>query len=119
MFDAVVMDDAGRVLRIDVKQSRPGSRWIWGAFRMSGRVLHELHALWCARSRRDEYIGTLINAWIEQGGVAHGVCAGARYVDVGTLGGYREAIRLLESRRLTARPQPAPPKVTHGSERFA
>lgn len=94
-FDAVLMNEDGRVREIQVKAARPGSNWIWGAFRMPGRVLHELHALWLRRGRQDEYIGPLVNAWIAEGGVACGVCAGARYVDVGTIGGYREAIRLL------------------------
>lgn len=95
LFDAVVMDDDGRVLEIQVKSSHARSNWIWGAFRMPGRVLHALHALWLRRGRQDEYIGTLVNAWLAAGGAARGVCAGQCYVDVGTLGGYREAIRLL------------------------
>jgi dTDP-glucose pyrophosphorylase len=95
LFDAVLMDQDGNVLEIQVKSTQPGSNWIWGAFRMPGRVLHDLHALWLQRGRQDEYIGTLVNAWIGRGGLACGVCAGERYVDVGTLGGYREATRLL------------------------
>ena len=62
---------------------------------MPGRVFHELHALWGRPERRDEYLGTLVNAWIAEGGRAVGVRAGQAYVDVGTLHGYREAIRLL------------------------
>lgn len=68
---------------------------IWGAFKMPGTVLRDLHALWCARGRSDEYIGTLVNAWLAQGGEAVGVRAGRSYVDVGTIHGYREAIGLL------------------------
>ncbi len=94
-FDAVLTDEAGRVERIQVKSRSPASRWIWGAFRLPGRVLHELHALWLARDREDEYLGTLVNAWIAAGGQAVGVKAGSSYVDVGTLGGYREALGLL------------------------
>ena len=41
-------------------------------------------------------MGTLVNAWLQAGGQAWGVCAGQSYVDVGTLHGYREAIRLLD-----------------------
>ena len=95
LFDAVLMDDDGRVLEIQVKSADARSSWIWGAFKMPGRVLHELHELWLQRGRRDEYVGTLVNAWIARGGLACGVCAGERYVDVGTLGGYRQAIGLL------------------------
>src|SRR5215212_4550782 len=32
-FDAVVLDEAGRVCEIEVKQPGARSRWIWGAFR--------------------------------------------------------------------------------------
>jgi hypothetical protein len=62
---------------------------------MPGHVFHELHDLWHARNERDEYFGTLVNAWLLQGGEAYGIRAGESYVDVGTLHGYREAIRLL------------------------
>ena len=65
---------------------------------MPGTVLHELFQLWCERDRRDEYIGTLVNAYLARGGAAWGVRAGQAYVDVGTLSGYREAIRLLSAR---------------------
>jgi hypothetical protein len=62
---------------------------------MPGSVLRQLHALWRAREGRDEYIGTLINAYLAAGGEAIGVRAGNGYVDVGTFGGYRAAIGLL------------------------
>jgi dTDP-glucose pyrophosphorylase len=96
-FDAVETDGDGRVQRIWVKQFDTPSRWIWGAMKMPGAVLHDLHQLWCERDRLDEYLGTLINAYLERGGEAWGVRAGDAYVDVGTLHGYREAIRLLET----------------------
>ena len=96
-FDAVVTDDEGRVSEIQVKRLNASSRWIWGAFKMPGAVLQELHDLWQERGRRDEYLGTLVNAWIARGGDAWGVRAGQSYVDVGTVHGYREAIRLLSS----------------------
>lgn len=99
-FDAVVTDGAGRVLEIEVKRPDASSSWVWGAFRMPGEVFHDLHALWCERGRRDTYVGTLVNAWLARGGVAHGVRAGEAYVDVGTLHGYREAIQLLERREV-------------------
>jgi hypothetical protein len=51
--------------------------------------------LWCRRDRRDEYIGSLINAYLAEGGEAYAVAAGEVYVDVGTLNGYREAMRVL------------------------
>jgi len=105
VFDAVITDANGVVQRIDVKQERPGSNWVWGAVRVSGRCFAALYALWLARSRADEYLGTLVNAFIDAGGSAIGVHAGESYVDVGTLHGYREAMRLLY-RYDTNRPLP-------------
>ena len=95
LFDAVATDERGRVLRIEVKSREPSSSWIWGAFKMPGAVFHDLHRLWLARDREDEYVGTLVNAWLARGGEAVGVRGGERYVDVGTLHGYRQALTLL------------------------
>jgi glucose-1-phosphate thymidylyltransferase len=95
LFDAVVSDPDGRVREIQVKREGARSNWVWGAFRMPGAVLHELHRLWRARDEADEYFGTLVNAWLANGGEAVAVPEGSAYVDVGTLGGYREAMRLL------------------------
>jgi glucose-1-phosphate thymidylyltransferase len=102
LFDAVVTDAHGQVVEIQVKQTRADSNWIWGAFKMRGRTLHHLYDLWCRRDPRDEYIGTLVNAYLALGGRAAGVRAGEAYVDVGTLHGYREAYTLLERRRVQA-----------------
>jgi len=98
LFDAVVTGDDGRVLEIQVKRPGAASVWVWGAFRMPGRVFHDLHRLWRERQERDTYVGTLVNSWLARGGEAWGVRAGESYVDVGTLHGYREAIQLLERR---------------------
>jgi glucose-1-phosphate thymidylyltransferase len=96
LFDAVLTaEDGTSVTEIEVKASQPRSHWIWGAFKMPGHVFHELHALWCEPGRRDEYFGTLVNAWLARGGRATAHRAGDAYVDVGTLHGYREALRLL------------------------
>jgi dTDP-glucose pyrophosphorylase len=97
LFDAVVSDRQGTVEAIEVKTSRPRTHWVWGAFKMPGRTLRELEALWVARERVDPYVGTLVNAWIARGGRARAVQAGEAYVDVGTLHGYREAMRLLSA----------------------
>jgi glucose-1-phosphate thymidylyltransferase len=96
-FDAVVTDESGRILEIQVKQPEATSHWIWGAFKMPARILQELYRLWIERERQDEYIGTLVNAWLARGGIAYGVRAGDSYVDIGTLNGYRAAISLLSS----------------------
>jgi dTDP-glucose pyrophosphorylase len=94
-FDAVLVGAENRVIEIQVKQPNPGSHWVWGAFKMPGSVFHALHRLWLTRECCDEYLGTLVNAYLEQGGGAVGVHAGTAYVDVGTLHGYRAALRLL------------------------
>jgi dTDP-glucose pyrophosphorylase len=99
LFDAVVTDAAGQVQGIDVKKAQVRSSWVWGAFKLPSGVLAELRALWDARDRRDEYFGTLVNAYLERGGRAVGIRAGETYVDVGTLHGYREAVRVLGGSR--------------------
>ena len=96
-FDSLVAAPDGRVLRIDVKSPNAESRWIWGAFRMPGKIFRELFELWSQPQRHDEYIGTLVNAYLAAGGHAVGVREGTAYVDVGTVSGYREALRVLNS----------------------
>ncbi len=98
LFDAVVLDADDLVMRIEVKQAAPSTRWIWGGIRMSGKIFHELHALWLQEERGDEYLGSLVNAWLAAGGRSRGIAAGQAYVDVGTLHGYRSGIRLLEGK---------------------
>jgi glucose-1-phosphate thymidylyltransferase len=98
-FDAVVTDDTGLVHEIQVKQRGAASNWIWGAFKLPGHILRELYELWQERERRDEFMGTLVNAWLARGGEARGIRAGKSYVDIGTLHGYRSAISLLSSMR--------------------
>lgn len=99
LFDVVLLADeeagSGRVREIKVKQKNPGSKWVWGAFKMPGRVYQELHQLWHSRRCQDEYFGTLVNAYLRGGGQALGIRSGKAYVDVGTLNGYREAIQVL------------------------
>jgi dTDP-glucose pyrophosphorylase len=95
LFDAVVLDGDRRVREIRVKQLNSPTSWIWGAFKMPGRVFHDLKQLWFARDCRDEYVGSLLNAYLAAGGEVLGIKSGRAYVDVGTLNGYRAAIRLL------------------------
>jgi glucose-1-phosphate thymidylyltransferase len=95
LFDAVVTAETGAVKEIQVKQSHADSQWIWGAFKLTGRHLSVLHKLWLERGKRDQYIGTLVNAYLAQGGFALGSQLGKKYVDVGTLRGYHEAVRML------------------------
>ena len=104
-FDAVLLDADDRVRAIEVKRPGDPSRWIWGAFKAPARVFKELHRLWLARARQDEYFGTLVNAYLEAGGEAVGVRCGEAYVDVGTLNGYRAALQMLETFREGERQQ--------------
>lgn len=96
-FDAVITGEDDRVQAIQVKHPSPDSNWVWGALRMPGPVFHTLHRLWQQTGRNDEYLGTLVNAYLEQGGEAVGIRAGEAYVDTGTLNGYRAALKLLSA----------------------
>ena len=97
LFDSVVTDHEGQVEQIQVKQPNASSEWVWGAFKMPGRHFLRLQDLWLRRGRSDEYFGTLVNAYLANGGRAYGIKRGDVYVDVGTLHGYREAVRVLSN----------------------
>jgi glucose-1-phosphate thymidylyltransferase len=119
LFDAVVMEDNGRVREIQVKTASPRSNWIWGAFKMTGKTFHHLHRLWQIPDRNDEYFGTLVNAWLGQGGEAIGVKAGEQYVDVGTLDGFRHAVHALDiARDKTSGQQVSTAEVTQEDDRI-
>jgi dTDP-glucose pyrophosphorylase len=94
-FDAVVTDARDEVIEVQVKSPQAGSRWVWGAMKMPGDVLHQLHRLWL--DRNDEYLGTLFSEYISRGGHICGFKTGTAYVDTGTLNGYREALRVLDA----------------------
>jgi glucose-1-phosphate thymidylyltransferase len=94
-FDAVITNEENEILEVRVKSVDASTRWIWGALKMPAAIFNELHDLWTARG--DEYLGTLINAYLARGGRAYGFKTGSSYVDVGTLNGYREALRLLDA----------------------
>ena len=97
LFDAVITEENGNVREIQVKKIGAQSNWVWGAFKLTGQVFADLHQLWCERGRSDEYLGTLVNAYLARGGRALGLKCGQSYVDVGTLHGYREAVRILSA----------------------
>ncbi len=98
VFDAVLCDADGRVERVEVKQPKPGSNWIWGAVTASGRAYHELRMLWESRHREDEYLGHLLNAYIAAGNPVHATANGEHYMDVGTMEGYHNAQDYLRAR---------------------
>lgn len=95
LFDAVRCDRLGFVQEVQVKVPAPDTNWVWGAFRLPASTLVELHELWNKRGRTDEYFGTLVNAYLAQGGIVSAVKRGEVYVDVGTLNGYHQALRVL------------------------
>lgn len=96
LFDAAEQDETGRVTRIDVKAASPCSSWIWGAMAMPGAVFHALATLWRSGPGH-HYLGALLNEHIEAGGLCLGVRAGAQYLDVGMVEGWREALRVLDA----------------------
>jgi dTDP-glucose pyrophosphorylase len=98
LFDAVVTN-GDRVLEIEVKSARPRTCWVWGAFRMPAPVLRDLYSLWLEPGRGDEYVGTLVNAYLARGGTARAVHAGQQYFALGTVDGYRAAIARLAAER--------------------
>jgi glucose-1-phosphate thymidylyltransferase len=114
LFDAVALD-GDAVREIQVKRPDAASHWIWGAFRMPCSVFGELRGLWGRREQKDEFFGTLVNAYLAAGGAAKGVMAGEAYVDVGTLDGYRAAMTLLAEVSHGA-PAADPPPLRFGAE---
>jgi len=90
-FDAVVCDRENFVSRVEVKTPAPGSHWIWGAITATGTAFHDLKLLWESRHREDEYLGTLLNAYIDAGNSVRGHHVGETYIDVGTMDGYHRA----------------------------
>lgn len=97
-FDAVVSDDLGFVREVQGKRADAESHWIWGGITTTGAALHQLRCLWEARHRQDEYLSTLLNAYLAAGNLVGAAYAGEHYMDVGTLAGYRAAQEFLARR---------------------
>ena len=90
-FDAVVCDQQNFVTEVQVKVPNPRSHWIWGAITASGQAFHDLKLMWESRHRQDEYLGTLLNAYIASGSAIRAHHAGETYIDVGAMEGYQRA----------------------------
>jgi glucose-1-phosphate thymidylyltransferase len=90
-FDAVVSDEHGYVQEVEVKVRAANSHWIWGAVTTTSRAFHALKLLWESRHREDEYLGHLLNAFIDAGNVVRATHVGEVYMDVGTIQGYHNA----------------------------
>lgn len=92
-FDAVQEGEPGSVRRVEVKQSGDASRRIWGAITAPGPVFLRLERLWRARGCQDQYLGDLFNAWLDLGEPVSCDHQGTRYYDIGTPGGYEQALQ--------------------------
>lgn len=103
-FDAVVCDELNYVTKVEVKRVDCHSSWIWGAVAATGAAFHALKLLWEARHRADEYLGNLLNAYIDAGNPVRGHHLGERYMDVGTIKGYLAAQDFLRKRKVLASP---------------
>ena len=103
VFDAVICDEQGYVQRVEVKQQDAHSHWIWGAVTMRGGAFRALRFLWDARHREDEYLGHLLNAFIDAGNVLRACFSGEHYMDVGTIEGYHAAQDFLRAQSLRTR----------------
>jgi dTDP-glucose pyrophosphorylase len=101
-FDAVASDDLGYAKQVEVKKKDAHSCWVWGAVTATGEAFRKLRLLWEARHREDQFLGDLLNAYMEAGSLVRVVRCGEIYMDVGTLPGYHAAqdfLRAMNSRR--------------------
>jgi len=102
VFDAVVADERGFVERVEVKQPDVHSHWIWGAVTATSEAFRALKLMWEARHREHEYLGHLLNAYMDAGNPVHCTYSGEHYMDVGTIEGYHAAqdfLRTLRARK--------------------
>lgn len=102
VFDAVVSDEQGYVQKVEVKHPTPSSHWVWGAVTAHGAAYRALKHLWDARHREDEFLGDLLNAYIEAGNPVRAMSFGEHYMDVGTLEGYHAAQDYLRRWRISS-----------------
>ena len=109
-FDAVVSNELGFVKRVEVKMPGAHSRWIWGAVAATGAAFHQLKLLWEARHREDQFLGHLINAYLEAGSLARAIHSGETYIDVGTLPGYHAAQDFLRAQSEDVRQEKSEPE---------
>ncbi|HZC35931.1 MAG TPA: sugar phosphate nucleotidyltransferase [Chthoniobacterales bacterium] len=94
-FDAVVVNRERIVELIQVKQQNPMTNYIWGAIKLNTEIYQDLYRLWLERERKDEFLGTLVNAWLARGGRAYGIQEGSDYLDIGTIDGFHLAFSRL------------------------
>jgi glucose-1-phosphate thymidylyltransferase len=107
-FDAVVSDELGYAKRVEVKKKDAHTHWIWGAVTCTGSAFHNLKLLWEARHREDQFLGDLLNAYMEAGNLVRATQSGEHYMDVGTLAGYHAAQDFLRAlNRRTVQPEAA------------
>src|SRR5438270_2357557 len=95
LFDAVIFNDAGEVSEVQVKRDDATSIWVWGAMIFTSRAFGELHQLWEARHREDEYLGDLLNAYIAAGNLVHASHVIENNIDVSTVSSYHSTQDLM------------------------
>jgi glucose-1-phosphate thymidylyltransferase len=81
--EPVVLDDSGKVLRIEFKPTRPSASWIWGCAVAAAQTLRGLE--------HEDEPGVLFDSLCEAGGVV-AVRLSDTYIDMGTPAGLREAL---------------------------
>jgi glucose-1-phosphate thymidylyltransferase len=88
--DVVALDEAGRVLGVEVKPARPASNLVWGCAAARAGALAGLADV-------DEP-GHLFDA-LARAGKARGICFPREFVDIGTRTSLERARALLDARR--------------------
>ena len=101
-FDAVATDRDGRVREIQVKSPGASTRWIWGAFRLPGAVLHALYRLWEMREPPRRIYRDLGQRLSRARGRSSGGGRRHRLCRCRHIGRLSQAMRLLTSKRAHA-----------------
>jgi dTDP-glucose pyrophosphorylase len=65
----------------------------------TSEAFRALKVMWEARHREDEYLGHLLNAYMDAGNPVHCAYSGEHYMDVGTIEGYHAAQDFLRTMR--------------------
>jgi glucose-1-phosphate thymidylyltransferase len=103
-YDAVIPAGPARVARVEVKMPGPRDRRVWGAVTAPAAAFRELARFWRAGGGREQYLGHLLNAWIDAGNLVSYDAEGTHYWDIGTPAGYRAALQARVWEPHTGRP---------------
>ena len=101
-FDAVVCDPQNFVTQVEVKVPTPQSNWIWGAITTTGESFPQSEAaVGSTPSAKMNFLGSLLNAYIDAGNTVRGHHVGETYIDVGTMEGFHRAQDFLRGQART------------------